>query len=551
MALRILEIITNAGPHSDLTGEREADPTGKDRWDWAFIEVLTGADGQAGFEASTLQKAASTWAHWEAWHDSHAPQTLQTVADRQASCFRPTALHLRNYFKKTATRGPTAAAGDWQSFAWLRRHAGLVHLPLDTPLVAPFKHPKAGHQAVQQEPLRLEAFAALHQMLNDLTAPPWLRCAAALVARVLLSCLRWAHVERATAIPGESTERTQVWTISMGKGADRAGFKISVPTHLAPGVLLEPHMDVLYQRLAPSDRLHLVPDIHIGTQGLTGECESGVGRMSRTKFFNLAGHLLTPTHLQKVCGYTLRRWLPSVAGALQLPLERRRKDVVAGEKSRVSEPMSVRYSAQRLEATASVKRLCLGAVLHLLKWASAKNTTPTWAKLEGCIRSLPSIERHTGHPSWGTDKGAQEGEEESSDEVPQFADGSSSATAETTTSASSPSTSEDEEPQDLAPADLLQKATVMRVRWLAPCRSQLIHVARPFNLATKHAESTPLCRDAPFILGYDEGEGVAAAAILHREWCPRCLRRLPALPMDTYQQYDATGVKAADHEDQV
>ena len=58
MALRILEIITNAGPHSDLTGEREADPTGKDRWDWAFIEVLTGADGQAGFEASTLQKSS-------------------------------------------------------------------------------------------------------------------------------------------------------------------------------------------------------------------------------------------------------------------------------------------------------------------------------------------------------------------------------------------------------------------------------------------------------------------------------------------------------------
>ena len=63
---------------------------------------------------------------------------------------------------------------------------------------------------------------------------------------------------------------------------------------------------------------------------------------------------------------------------------------------------------------------------------------------------------------------------------------------------------------------------------------------------------TPLCRDAPFISGYDEGQGVAAAASLHREWCPRCLRRLTALPEDVYFYGDfaaAGEVKAADHKD--
>ena len=79
----------------------------------------------------------------------------------------PTALALRNFLKKVSANGPTAATGAWQSLSWLRQHAGLVHLPMGTPLVEAFRHAKAGHQVRQQDPLRIEAFSALIDILQD------------------------------------------------------------------------------------------------------------------------------------------------------------------------------------------------------------------------------------------------------------------------------------------------------------------------------------------------------------------------------------------------
>ena len=226
-----------------------------------------------------------------------------------------------------------------------------------------------------------------------------------------------------------------------------------------------------------------------------------------------------------------------MAGALQLPIERRRdlgnwKDTLADDKGRVSEPMVVRYSSQRLEATASVKRLCLGAVLHLLKWASARSTKPSMAQLEGCIRSLPNIERHTRHHTWGT-MDAKESDADTQEEIPLFHEVYSSASEETSTSASSLPTSAAGGTHDADP-DPLQRAAEMKVMWIAPHKSQLLHAARPTALASRHAETTPLCRDAPFISGYDEGQGVAAAPSLRRDWCPRCLRRLDSLSVGVY-----------------
>ena len=71
------------------------------------------------------------------------------------------------------------------------------------------------------------------------------------------------------------------------------------------------------------EKLYLVPDIIIGQQGLEGPCIPGTGRMSRAKFFNIANCLLAGAHGQAVTVYTLRRWLPSIPGALQLPIGRR------------------------------------------------------------------------------------------------------------------------------------------------------------------------------------------------------------------------------------
>ena len=124
--------------------------------------------------------------------------------------YRPEALDLREFLQSSATRGPTAAAGDWQSLAWLRRHAGLVRLPLQASIVKPYRHTQAGHQEEQQVPLRMESFDVLLSILQDTQAAPWRRCAAALIARVLLSCLRWADVARISGLQGQHGEATGV-----------------------------------------------------------------------------------------------------------------------------------------------------------------------------------------------------------------------------------------------------------------------------------------------------------------------------------------------------
>ena len=92
---------------------------------------------------------------------------------------------------------------------------------------------------------------------------------------------------------------------------------------------------------------------------------------------------------------------------MQLSIERRRDlgnwcDVVSeADGVRVTEPMAVRYSETRLEATATVKRLCLAAVVHLAKHSGQKGQGAEWDRLQGCIRSLDSLERYTLHHTWG------------------------------------------------------------------------------------------------------------------------------------------------------
>eukprot|EP00972_Heterocapsa_arctica_P110005 16198195-Heterocapsa_arctica.AAC.1 len=69
--------------------------------------------------------------------------------------------------------------------------------------------------------------------------------------------------------------------------------------------------------------------------------------------------------------YALRRFLPSVAEALGMAMEKRNSlgiwvdNVADNTRQRASEPMGVRYSAARLMSAAQVKRACLAALAHL------------------------------------------------------------------------------------------------------------------------------------------------------------------------------------------
>ena len=71
----------------------------------------------------------------------------------------------------------------------------------------------------------------------------------------------------------------------------------------------------------------------------------------------------------KISTYALRRFLPTTADRLRIPLDRR-SDLGDWEGGRKKEPMAVRYSDARLESAAETRRVCLEAV-H--RTASAPN----------------------------------------------------------------------------------------------------------------------------------------------------------------------------------
>ena len=518
-AAGILQIVHEAGSKSKLAAE--FDVTNRLEWETSFLEVLTGGDTQAGFEHKTLQKASAAWRRWDNWRKQ------QHV---QCDPFQPTPITLSAFFKSVSKKGPTAAQGIFASFEWLRRHARLENLPLQASVVEHFKHPHAGHLPSQQPPLSIDRFGALIGLLSG-DAKPWVKCAAALVLRVTLSGLRLAHVARASRVRAECTERTTVWKVTRGKGADRAGFKTAAPTHAAPGLLLDAFIDD--PQLEREDFMDaLLPDLRIGADGLEGDCSFRAGRMPRAKFLDMASWLLPDAQDDKVTGYTFRRFLPTVADALQFSVEKRQclgnwVDAVTDQTGRPSkEPMAVRYSQARLENTAQIKRVCVAAVMHVHLWARQGQGQATWEHLAGCIKSLPTLEENTRRSKWGASqpsgtsmKALPAAQVEVSSDDASGSSSSSTSTSETSDSSGNDKT--DSEHLGPLPSHLLEE-----LQWVAPKRSKKVHVRRAMDVPLDEPSVMPLCRARPYVAAYTCGTGVSTASKLDRGWCGECIRML-------------------------
>ena len=526
-AAAVLGIIRAAGPLSGLASEFSEHTAAA--WEQSYLEKLTGGATQAGFEHNTLQRAVSAWGRWRKWLTTHKPA---------GNPFAPEPVDLAAFLKSVTCRGPTAAAGVFTSLEWVRLHARLASFPLDASIVEPFRQPQVRHLPAQQKPLDFAAFDKLVGILKE-EAAVWRKCAVALVLRVLLSCLRFAHVQRASSVPAECTSRCVVWQIARGKAQGRGGFKTASPTFVADHLQLDSFTDPLFTSEHGQVKEWLLPDIIVGSEGLEGQCAFGDARMSRWKFFEIATHLLGSSSSDKVTGYTLRRWLPSVAHGLQLPLERRRDlgnwcDVVTGDTSqRVSEPMSVRYSEARLEATAQVKRLCLAAVLHLCRWASREEKVITWEHLAGCIKSIPRFEAKVRQAAWGHDPGpapppADVPSASGTSEAESLESSGQSSTASSDSRTTAPESDEGEVGQlDTFPPHMLEA-----IDWVAPLRSRQVHVRREVDLSTPDCPVQPLCHTRVYTIGFITGTGVEAAAPLGRQWCAGCLQKLRVLHPD-------------------
>jgi hypothetical protein len=220
---------------------------------------------------------------------------------------------------------------------------------------------------------------------------------------------------------------------------------------------------------------------------------------------------------RRLTTYALRRFLPGLSDALDLPPEQRQTlgnwaDVVGGARR---EPMSVRYSDHRLEACAAIRR-CLLCATYVMNKVNPKWDLDDVAALRP---QLDHIRAHTITQAWGA---------VSSDTIDvshalshlekilpiQDATGADKPDVVASSSEDSSSSSEC--------SDADQAMTEHNLCWLAPKRG-VLHVQRQAD------DSRPLCRDVAFAeWGLEKGEGIAAAFAVDKRWCPACVAKLPA-----------------------
>eukprot|EP00435_Cladocopium_sp_Y103_P009996 s1316_g2.t1 len=142
-------------------------------------------------------------------------------------------------------------------------------------------------------------------------------CGSSLVLRYTISGLRFKHTKRAHFAPELSSARTLAWKVTKGK--DGQPFAVSCQA-----------MSALFRSL-----LTLPP---------------------------LA---LSAEEAANFSAKSMRWFLPSIADALQLSDPER--NCLGNWQDGARLPLNVRYSAERLETAAGVRRLCLAAIAHLLK----------------------------------------------------------------------------------------------------------------------------------------------------------------------------------------
>ena len=95
--------------------------------------------------------------------------------------------------------------------------------------------------------------------------------------------------------------------------------------------------------------------------------------------------------------YSMRRFLPSMADSLQLFDSERNCLGNWQDGARLS--LNVRYSAERLETAAGIRRLCLAAIAHFLKHVT---NPPTWLRLRGVLPHVQSLRQIVASSeSWG------------------------------------------------------------------------------------------------------------------------------------------------------
>ena len=223
-----------------------------------------------------------------------------------------------------------------------------------------------------------------------------------------------------------------------------------------------------------------------------------------------------------------RRCLPSIAHALKYPLEQR-KDlgnwadcVVEEDGARTAESMSVRYSSQRLESSASVKRVCFSVVQYLAKQLDH----PNMSQVSLAAGHRDKMEASCANDAWGAHSAAPEVQLE----PPDFSDDSDGPSASSPSSSTSDDASSSDDSIHLPATEFAGAAVEDFVfQWIRPKTGNtkiavaLSHVLKDAVDAESLAEDTALCKRPGYMQGFRTGTDIHSSDTGPHRWCPSCL----------------------------
>ena len=363
-AAAVLVILQQHQAHSSFAQEiHDAQQAGRaNEWYSLLQDVLA-----KRFEAQGMWTAVRAWRRWTRWRSAQNKTLLCDPA-------RPMPLDLATWLGDEAERGRTVQKSLIGSLRWLYAHVGLRGLPLDSPLISGLG---VVVQTVENHATELPVKVWSHFLHLARNAPGSIAVLSMVIVYVTVTCLRFRHAQRHRFLDELCNDTMLVGEVSRGKGRRRAPFRVAAPLHVEPG-------DAMFLRLRAELRRHcpdatfLVPDLagHRG-RALDGGVPLVANPMSYHKFMATVRALamapplaLSWEEAARVTSYSLRRKLPSTADRLRLPMETRaalgdwRDPIITdrGAAPQPREPMSVLYSAARLESSVRARLECLASL---------------------------------------------------------------------------------------------------------------------------------------------------------------------------------------------
>jgi hypothetical protein len=224
----------------------------------------------------------------------------------------------------------------------------------------------------------------------------------------------------------------------------------------------------------------------------------------------------------KISTYALRRFLPTTADRLRIPLDRR-SDLGDWEGGRKKEPMAVRYSDARLESAAETRRVCLEAVHRTASVPNADigddESVRTFAQ------DVTTIFADVLGEEWGTLSGITRAKLDN-EFLLRSCSGSTSSSRSASENSSSSALS-DSSRQGVE--DRFESTEVIEhPRWILPAgKKGLLHLGSDNHDFV--GSRIPCCRKKGFVFGFEEGLGLSSAEQTGREWSPKCRRQLQTM----------------------